>query len=499
MDKDLSETIIKKYYHNDISITFIFCYSYYSNIQYKYSNILKLVQSKLIPKEKIVEYISFIGSYNKHVNSFIRIQNKWKYARCKRYDNEYDMTLTVPLSSYKDSEIFSFVQNNTIYTFVVSDLLKVIQTSLLNSEYCTEKPKKPKNPYNNLIISRTVLYNLYIHCKNYNIIIPYFVNEYYKCGFWLRSFACKNNFKLSQNAIKNYIYYANTDELYEEVYNMFEYLDSEEYISNYNMAEDIQLISPQRATESYKKNLNNICKKMLEPYFMHLYKVQHDAILNAYYTTLMLYYLRKNIQNYGLFWRNKVKTKRDNTLNAHRLFGSFTQPSVFEFKTDFNSSNNGFHFDPPQGIIPNHTFNFNTMRNENEVNDLTDEKQSEPEELNEEKSEVVQSGNDDNNDNNDNNDSDNNFDSDIDKDKEDQQLYSINLDISYNDHTNYISSELRESLLDPSATFNFGFEVPENSLYVSDNESTDNESTDNESSNGIGCESDYSPMSVCSD
>ena len=57
---------------------------------------------------------------------------------------------------------------------------------------------------------------------------------------------------------------------------------------------------------------------------------------------------------------------------------------------------------------------------------------------------------------------------------------------------------VEESLLDTSATFNFDLKSLR-IVYISDNESTDNESTDNESSNGIGCESDYSPMSVCSD
>ena len=88
----------------------------------------------------------------------------------------------------------------------------------------------------------------------------------------------------------NHIYYSSTDELYEEIYNMFEYLDNE-FITNYNIAEDIQFISP-HILESYKKTINNICKKMLEPYFTHLYKVQHDAILDTYYTTLMLFYLK---------------------------------------------------------------------------------------------------------------------------------------------------------------------------------------------------------------
>ena len=544
MDKHLSETIITKYYQNDIGITFTFCYSYYSNIEYKYKNILKLINSTIITKEKRDEYINFIANYNKHVNCFINIQRKWKYSKCKKYDNEYDMTLTVPLSSYKDSELFSFVQNNTIYTFTVSDILKVIQTSLLNSEYCTEKPKKPKNPYNNLIISRTILFNLYIHCKIHNIIIPYFVNEFYKCGFWLRSFACRNNFKLSENAIKNHIYYSSTDELYEEIFNMFEYLDDEEFIANYNIAENIQLLGPHIACESYKKRMNNICKKMLEPYFMHLYKVQHDAILNTYYITLMLFYLRRNIQNYGLFWIQKVKVKRSSIQPLH---GSFTQPPAFRFETDFVTSNNGFHFDISENIVPNHTFNFNTMRNNSDISsnviadtsqnviiDNTDTKLSEPEELNENKS-------DDDHVDDDKSDDDNNFDSDIgDEDKKDERSYSIHFDISdnYVDHTNYISPEMRESLLDPSASFNFGFEIPENGLYVSDvsdslintfgcesssdedsstdsnntvtesessNESDDEPSNDHQPSNevepssGSDDESYYSPMSLCSD
>ena len=111
-------------------------------------------------------------------------------------------------------------------------------------------------------------------------------------------------------------------------------------------------------------------------------------------------------------------------------------------------------------------------------------------------------------------------------------MYSIHFDISdnYVDHTNYISPELRESLLDQSATFNFGFEIPENGLYVSDvseslvdilgcESSTSGESDSESDGSAVtvpsvtvsvnvvtadsdsdsGTESYYSPMSVSSD
>ena len=67
---------------------------------------------------------------------------------------------------------------------------------------------------------------------------------------------------------------------------------------------------------------------MLEPYFMHLYKVQHDAILMRI-IQLVFILSKKEYTKSRLFWRKKL------SLGIH-LYLDHLHNHIFKFETDLN-------------------------------------------------------------------------------------------------------------------------------------------------------------------
>ena len=369
MNRLLSHSIISKKYDNDMGISFSFCYCYHitgnkhQRYREKLENFLRIFSSPFNTDDRIKKNIEFIGVYNKYVKLFSIIQNKWRLRKCNKYDYEYDMTMN-PLSNFKETEKMTIIQNNTQYIFTIYDLLKIIYNALMKCEYIQEKPSVPKNPFNNLKFSKNILYNIYIHCRLNNINVNYFVKQYYKCELNLKRFKCDNNFKLNTNAIKNYIYYSTIDDLYDEIYTMFGYIESEDLCNDYGIEKNIQLEDPDNTSDSYKSRLVSICKKMLYPYFVHVYKTRHEPSIDRYYTTNMMNYLKTFIKQYGMFWRRKIKVVRNMDVPRNNLIGSFPI-KPFEFNFDFDSQKNEIIDRDNSGICP--VSNNDTLDNDNSV------------------------------------------------------------------------------------------------------------------------------------
>ena len=379
MDRLLAHSIISKKYNYDMGMSFSFCYCYnitnYKSKRYKekIENFLRIFSSPFNNDKRVEKYIEFIGVYNRYIKLFSIIQNKWRARNYNKYDYDYDLIMN-PLCNFKESEKMTIIQNKTLYTFTIQDLLKIIYNSLMKSEYIQEKPKIPKNPYNNLKFSDNILYNVYIYCKLNNINMNYFVKQYYKSNLNIRRFRCDNNFKLNNYAIKNYIYYATEEDLYDEIYTMFGYIESEDLYYEYGIEEGIQLEYPDTTSDIYKSRLVSICKKMLLPYFVHIYKTRDEPSIDKYYISKMMNYLKIFIKQHGKFWRKKIKVLNR---NRNSLVGSF---SLDSFRFDFNPLQNEIIASDSSGNIQHRfflssppVFNFDAS-----VNEINESQISEP-------------------------------------------------------------------------------------------------------------------------
>lgn len=325
----LSNCYITKPYTRDLSDKYNqITQSMKEKYRNKYINIMSIEKSSIVTDYYKDTIKDLIYTYNKFNNAITRLQKKIKnYYFYKKYEYNYDMNMNT-LSNYKEILRMKIIQNNTIYEFYIYDLLKIIKNALFNTEYLYEKPIIAKNPFTNIEFTHTQLYNIFIFCSLNNIHMDYFIQQYYKLDLDIHAFKIEHSEKLFENAIKSYVYYSDDNRIYEEIYDMIDYINTNKLYGHYKRykLEKIELKSPIFAKTKYKKNIVSICKGMLLPYFFLIYKCKFNTEKYKYYLNKVLRYIHYAHMNNKYFWRVKLIGKR--VLQCHpinnRTFGFFT-------------------------------------------------------------------------------------------------------------------------------------------------------------------------------
>lgn len=100
--------------------------------------------------------------------------------------------------------VITILHNGSKYLFLGSDLVKIINSSLLNTSYFFAEPLEPKNPFNNIPFDKSTLYNIYFHITHNCIINPILFHLFFKANFDLDIFLYENESIIRDTAIKNY-------------------------------------------------------------------------------------------------------------------------------------------------------------------------------------------------------------------------------------------------------------------------------------------------------
>ena len=87
------------------------------------------------------------------------------------------------MSKYKKSHKVDLLQNKTIYTFRISDLINLWCIALYNCEGLFPKPMELKNPHTNLEFKLHNLYNLYFAIMDSGFHIPNILSFFFSTGF----------------------------------------------------------------------------------------------------------------------------------------------------------------------------------------------------------------------------------------------------------------------------------------------------------------------------
>ena len=149
--------------------------------------------------------------------AFLRFAN---IVRNKINKEKIDFDLRMePIDIYSKYSI-SLMHNGAKYFFALTDLVNIIQTAIINSDDMFEKPLFPKNPYNNLPFTKTLLYNIYFRIKFTFLNVPEWIQLFYNSGFDLDVFKIENEQKLREKYIKNYVNNASIIVLNEEINSM---------------------------------------------------------------------------------------------------------------------------------------------------------------------------------------------------------------------------------------------------------------------------------------
>lgn len=218
------------FYNNIFSILFRkVCDTYYPHNKYtvfhftahdfKYENksviYNKFLNNFIISKNDKTEFIKLYIEACRLLRIFQFFYSKAIYKKTDSYHSVVDMNFD-PLYTIKPQFLFKFCQNNKLYTFSVSDMVRIINNSLISFDsdllsYC----KFPKNPYNNINIPKVILYKLYLQLKSYDKM-PEIFKKFVDCSFSVKTFVGKNEVFIRDYTIDNYNKILTTDQIYEQ-------------------------------------------------------------------------------------------------------------------------------------------------------------------------------------------------------------------------------------------------------------------------------------------
>ena len=146
---------------------------------------------------------NLIITTQKHYNAFSRLAYIIKYKRSKTVVTD-DLTMN-PLDISHQST-FILMQKGVKYMFHVNDLINIIETSLSNAPNFFVSPLVAKNPYNNEVLGKSALYNIYFKMKSLPRLISLLFHQYFLCDFNMERFLLNNEPALKDNAIKRHVY-----------------------------------------------------------------------------------------------------------------------------------------------------------------------------------------------------------------------------------------------------------------------------------------------------
>ena len=161
--------------------------------------------------------------FQKTQRTYLAFSRFANIVRHKINKEKIDFDLRMEPIDLRSKYSISLMHNGAKYYFVLTDLVNIIQTAITNSDDMFENPLFPKNPYNNLLFTKTQLYNIYFRIKNAFLNIPEWIQLFYNSGFDLDVFKVENEQKLREKYIKNYVNNGSIIVLNEEINSMISF------------------------------------------------------------------------------------------------------------------------------------------------------------------------------------------------------------------------------------------------------------------------------------
>lgn len=158
---------------------------------------------------------------------FCRIQKiysafrKFAYVyRFKKSNIIVDTDLCGNSLTLNNRNVFCLFNENNRYLFTINDLIKLINTSLTNEFLFILVPLNVKNPYNNVILNKSTLYNIYFFIKYNTHLYPELIFKYFKCNFNSPQFLKSYTYLLREYSIESHIKNSSKELKQEEIHDM---------------------------------------------------------------------------------------------------------------------------------------------------------------------------------------------------------------------------------------------------------------------------------------
>ena len=229
------------------------------------------------PNEKEIT-LNYLCKIQKIYHAFSRIAYIFKLKRSKfmsttdLYMNDLDAN---------DKNVLTLYHVGNKYMFVISDLIKIMNSSLHHSPHFYADPIPCKNPYNNIPFTKACLYNIYFFIRFHTSITAELIHGYFLCNFSLYKFRDKYEELIRKCGIKSYIENASEKELSYSIHCMIE---------KFNKWKGNKYRSKLKVHQDFPKNkLIEIMKPYLILYYNGVYSSTYDK--KNYYTTMLYFKL----------------------------------------------------------------------------------------------------------------------------------------------------------------------------------------------------------------
>ena len=163
------------------------------------------------------DFIDLFRDVQKCYMIFTRFANIWKH-RNFTVQIDHDLYMTPLIRTSRG--VFSLLQQGKIYLFTGPNLANIVGTALSNAPNFFVEPLVIKNPYNNIPLTKSDLYNIYFFLKQSPIIMPVLFHNYFIVDFDLRKFRDENENVIKNIAFKSYVRNASSASLYNSVIQM---------------------------------------------------------------------------------------------------------------------------------------------------------------------------------------------------------------------------------------------------------------------------------------
>lgn len=338
----------KNYNFFNILVLCIFIQKTYS-IQNKYIFFDETIQNSFINADIKNEFLNLFSLFQKTYNSFSKLATLYKYKKAKIII-EYDLCLNPIKENGKN--IFSLMQNNNKYLFNINDLIKIIHNSIANTSHFFNNPLPIKNPYNNVLINKSTLYNIYFYIRKNTLLNPDLLFYFFKTNFNINKFTEQYQFIIRDYAINNYLISSTNYKLYEDTQQMLENFNYSVINKNYQIIID----------EDFPKD---ILMKVMKPY-LRLFFLSEYSLIHA--TGRMKYkkILRNKLVEFQKF--NPVFGRKIinciNILNKNKIVRKIVE-SFNSNHIDFNDKNKD-----KKTFMENHNSKYNENDNDNNNDEL---------------------------------------------------------------------------------------------------------------------------------
>lgn len=179
-----------------------------------------IIENTFLTECQRKEYLELFSQAQAIHWNLCKLGRQFRWKKALTYNNSEDF-FGNSLSTFKNNIKITLLQENTKYTFRLSDLLTIWVKALTYTEGMTPMPKIPKNPYIGLPFESHHLYEIYYHTRfNSMFQMPTYIESFYLHNFHIKHFQKDMYPLLREDAITSYLKDSASNVLYLDIINM---------------------------------------------------------------------------------------------------------------------------------------------------------------------------------------------------------------------------------------------------------------------------------------